>query len=269
MITHDVRPLAVVLLSLLHPVVAIAEQVTEPKPLSAAHAHNDYAHPRPLLDALDHGFCSIEADIWLVGGKLLVGHSLLELRPERTLESLYLRPLAERCRQREGWVYDRGRTVTLLVDLKSTGGNTYPALQKELANYRQLFTQRDDKTPPAIEVIITGDRPVELIKADAQRLGSIDGRRQDLDSDQPASLIPLVSENWTSHFTWRGVGAMPNAERAKLRKFANMAHAKGRRLRFWATPDNEAVWTELQAAGVDLIGTDDLDKLQDFLTTPD
>ena len=66
-----------------------AEQL--PVPLPQAHAHNDYHHPRPLLDALDHGFCGVEADIFLVDGELLVGHDRTELKPERTLESLYLR----------------------------------------------------------------------------------------------------------------------------------------------------------------------------------
>jgi len=32
-------------------------------PLARAHAHNDYLHPRPMLDALDAGFTSVEADI--------------------------------------------------------------------------------------------------------------------------------------------------------------------------------------------------------------
>ena len=32
-------------------------------PLARAHAHNDYEHPRPLRDALDHGFTSVEADV--------------------------------------------------------------------------------------------------------------------------------------------------------------------------------------------------------------
>ena len=49
-------------------------------PLRHAHAHNDYEHKRPLFDALDRGFCSIEADIYLVGGELLVGHTPLDLR---------------------------------------------------------------------------------------------------------------------------------------------------------------------------------------------
>src|SRR5262245_17162471 len=59
------------------------------KPQTRLHAHNDYEHPRPLLDALDHGFCSIEADIFLVDGQLLVAHDRTSLSPERTLEKLY------------------------------------------------------------------------------------------------------------------------------------------------------------------------------------
>src|SRR6266571_3355435 len=43
----------------------------DPMPLIHAHAHNDYEHARPLFDALDRGFCSVEADIYLVDGQLL------------------------------------------------------------------------------------------------------------------------------------------------------------------------------------------------------
>ena len=46
----------------------------ELEPIRQGHAHNDYEHERPLFDALDNGFCSIEVDIFLVGGKFLVGH---------------------------------------------------------------------------------------------------------------------------------------------------------------------------------------------------
>ena len=42
----------------------------EPTPLIRAHAHNDYEHTRPLFDALDHGFGSVEADVHLVDGRL-------------------------------------------------------------------------------------------------------------------------------------------------------------------------------------------------------
>ena len=55
-------------------VVATACGAGEVIPLPRAHAHNDYRHERPLFDALDHGFCSVEADIFLVEGQLLIGH---------------------------------------------------------------------------------------------------------------------------------------------------------------------------------------------------
>ena len=58
------------------------------EPLAQAHAHNDYLHARPLFDALDHGFASVEADIFLVDGKLLVGHAKSELKADRTLQAL-------------------------------------------------------------------------------------------------------------------------------------------------------------------------------------
>jgi glycerophosphoryl diester phosphodiesterase len=49
-----------------------------------------------------------------------------------------------------------------------------------------------------------------------------------------------------------------------LRELVSQAHAKGRRVRFWATPENPKLWNELRAAQVDLIGTDNLGKLADF-----
>src|SRR3954469_3522630 len=76
-------------------------------PLPNAHAHNDYEHARPLLDALDHGFTSVEADVYTIRGVLLVGHDREALTPERTLEKLYLVPLAERVQENHGHVYAR------------------------------------------------------------------------------------------------------------------------------------------------------------------
>ncbi|MGI9240008.1 MAG: hypothetical protein ACR2RV_04365, partial [Verrucomicrobiales bacterium] len=75
------------------------------EPLQQAHAHNDYEHERPLHDALEHGFCGVEADIYLVGGELLVAHDRKDLKPERTLQALYLDPLQKRVEANGGQVY--------------------------------------------------------------------------------------------------------------------------------------------------------------------
>src|SRR5215212_7420284 len=87
----------------------------ELKPLVHAHAHNDYEHARPLFDALDHGFCSVEADIHLVDGALLVAHDADKVDPKRTLESLYLEPLRARVQKNAGRVHSNGPPFLLMI----------------------------------------------------------------------------------------------------------------------------------------------------------
>jgi hypothetical protein len=244
-----------------------AARAETPQPLAQAHAHNDYLHERPLLDALDHGFTSVEADVFLVDGKLLVAHTRRELAPERTLEALYLEPLRERVRSHGGSVYPGSGRFHLLVDLKSGGVPTYTALAKVLAEYADIVSSVHDGKldQKAVDVSISGDRPIKLISEESLRYAGIDGRMSDLDSKLPAHLMPLVSDNWALHFKWRGVGPFSDAERKKLHDAVARAHAGGRRIRFWATPDNVAMWRELHAAGVDMINTDDLAGLEQFL----
>ena len=243
------------------------------RPLPRAHAHNDYEHQRPLADALSHGFTSIEADIYLVGGELLVAHDPEDIVAGRTLQSLYLDPLTRRVRANHGRVH-RGsdQPLQLLVDIKNTGAATYTQLDTVLRRYRSILTtyRNGRVVPGAVTVVVSGDRPRDLMAAQRVRHAFYDGRSADLNSGAPAGLIPLISDNWNNLFTWRGVGPMPAAERAKLRQFVRDAHAAGQRVRFWATPDTagpqrEAVWRELVAADVDHINTDDLAGLEAFL----
>jgi hypothetical protein len=239
-----------------------------PQALRGAHAHNDYYHKRPLFDALERGFVSIEADVFLVDGELLVGHYAHELRPERSLEKLYLAPLRKHIESNGGRVFVGDEQLTLLVDFKTDGPAAYAALAKLLEKYDDVFSTRlDGKLQPgAVQVIVTGNRPIETIAADESRRVAVDGRLADFQGETPQELYPLVSESWTSHFKWRGVGPIPSRERDRLRQIAEQVHNKGSLLRFWATPDKPAVWSELQAAGVDVIGADDLDALRKFLS---
>lgn len=231
-----------------------------------AHAHNDYLHARPLLDAVDNGFCSVEADVVLVKGQLLVAHTFLGLRPQRTLKALYLDPLQKLVQQNGGSVHGDGTPFTLLIDFKTDGESTYRAVDKLLETYPGLFASSKDgveKKGPVI-AIASGSRPTQAIAADVSRFIGIDGRIPDLHSKRSESLMPLISDNWRNHFTWRGKGEMPVDEQAKLVAMVKQAHQAQRRLRFWASPDVEAVWKELDSAGVDLINTDDLPGLRRY-----
>jgi glycerophosphoryl diester phosphodiesterase len=238
----------------------------QPTPLIHAHAHNDYEHARPLFDALDHGFCSVEADIYLVDGQLLVAHDRNKVKPERTLQALYLDPLRERVKKNGGQVYPGTTDFTLLIDVKSDAEKTYAVLRDVLKQYADLLTVfRPEATESkAITAIISGNRARNVMAAEMLRYAALDGRLPDLDGNIPKHLIPLVSDNWQNAFKWRGTGPMPDDEKQKLEQIVARAHQQGRRVRFWATPDQPDFWRELQSAGVDLLNVDDLAGLQRF-----
>lgn len=238
-------------------------------PLPRAHAHNDYEHPRPLLDALEHGFCSVEADVHLVDGQLLVAHDRDQVRADRTLERLYLEPLQDRVRRNRGRVYRRGPEFSLMIDIKGDAEATYAALRPVLGRYAGMLTrfEGDRVHRNAVTIVLSGNRPRQRVEAERKRYVALDGRLEDLGTGASAALVPWISSNWTLSFRWRGEGPMPGPERRSLREIVSKAHREGRRVRFWATPDSPLVWRELVAAKVDLINTDDLPGLQRFLTT--
>jgi Glycerophosphoryl diester phosphodiesterase family len=249
---------------------AAAQKKTRPVPLLRAHAHNDYEHARPLLDALDRGFCSVEADIWLVDGRLFVAHDLEGVRPERTLQSLYLEPLRVRVERNGGRVFSGGPSLMLLIDVKSGATNTYAALRQVLQQYTNMLTRfyptRTETN--AITVVISGNRARGLMASEEVRFAAYDGRIADLDSGAPPQFIPLISDNWVNLFTWKAgatEGPLPAEEKQKLKNLVQRTHAQGRLLRLWGAPDKPAAWAALLDAGVDLINTDDLAGLQQFL----
>lgn len=268
-----------------HADTSVSEQ---PVALAQAHAHNDYEHPRPLLDALDQGFMSVEADVFaaplppdvvtmlpvnLPGlSTLYVAHDPQDIRPQRTLRNLYLDPLWERY-QSDGQLYpDQVAPLQLLVDFKTDAETTWLVLEPILADYAPMLTRLVDGVVEEgmVTVVISGNRPTATMASQGRRLAFIDGRLGDLESPSPVELMPLISDNWGNHFSWRGVGPMPEDERAMLLGSIERTHALGARIRFWATPDTpgparEAVWSVLADAGLDHINTDDLEGLAQFL----
>lgn len=233
-----------------------------------AHAHNDYEHDTPLLDALSHGFCSIEADIFLVGtSSLLVAHDLPAVDPQRSLQSLYLDPLADLAAANGGTILESGEPLTLLVDVKSGAAATWPVLDAVLASYGTLFTRWDSgvATEGAVTAIVSGARDRAAMEAAATRHAAMDGRVSDLGTGAPLDLIPLISDNWAFVVGWSGQDEISDEEHAAIAQHVADAHGEGRRLRYWGTPALEDVWREQAKAGVDLLGADDLEAMEEFL----
>jgi hypothetical protein len=229
------------------------------------HAHNDYVHKRALHDALAAGCSSVEADIFLIDGALRVGHERFLLR-DGTLQSLYLDPLREIVVRNGGYVQSRGERFWLLIDIKAESAAVYAELRRVLADYRDMLTGWRDgvESPGAITIVLSGDRPRAQAAAERERYVAIDGRLRDLEDNPPPTLVPWISDAWSTAFAWNGKESMPDDQRAKLRAIAAQAHAQGRMLRLWGTPDRPEVWEELAAAAVDWISTDRLTEFANW-----
>lgn len=245
--------------------------VSVPQPLRQAHAHNDYDHRRPLFDALAYGFTSIEADVILKKDTLFVAHDPEDIRSERTLQTLYLDPLYELFQKNGKAIYPGWPTLYLMIDIKSDADSTYHILHPLLSAYREMVTtwEGPTKNEKAVTVILSGNRPVDLLKKSSLRFAALDGRLENLQDDS-AEYFPWISESWTSHFEWRGVGEMSEDEKAKLSDIVQRAHRNGQLVRFWSTDFTPlaahlAMWDMLLANGVDLINTDDLKGLSNYL----
>jgi hypothetical protein len=237
-----------------------------------AHSHNDYEHERPLFDALDCKFKSIEADVYSVGDSLYVAHDFNQIKPGRTLRQLYLEPLKNEIIKNKGSVYGNGEEVILFIDIKDNALKTYQNLHRILTEYKSHLTSfaHEKKKQGSIMVVVSGNRPFEFMQSQTIRYAGFDGRLENLDSGISPNLMPVVSDNWAKYFKWDGTGKMPEEENLKLKNYAEKAKKQGYILRFWNTPNRtaeqrKAVWTELKNAEVGLIGVDELKELREFL----
>ena len=237
-------------------------------PLEQGHSHNDYWRPNPLFDALSLGFKSVEADVFLVDSALLVGHERAALRPDRTLESLYLDPLRRLGAAR----YARPAELWLFVDFKTAGPATYARLRRVLTRYETLLTTPQNPRANGVHIILTGGYPRAEVLADASRLVFLDGQLPTDLKPELAAVLPTVNADWQAHFRWEGRGPQPAAEAAQLRQWDALARHTGQKLRFWnlpaATPaQRRAVWRALLAYPSLLVGADELAELSQDITT--
>lgn len=230
-------------------------------PHQRAHAHNDYEHARPLWDALQYGFISVEADVHLVDNRLLVSHG----RPKKdanTLQQLYLKPL-DSLLSKQGSIY-RGfeGTFYLMIDCKTEAETTYRALQKELERYTKL---RCTSSHCPVRIFISGNRAVNSVLTEINSNISLDGRPDDLGKGISADKMPVVSDNFSNWSSWNGKSELQSHDLERIRDLVQRVHAEGKKLRLWAIPDNEKCWSALMDAGVDFINTNRLRELHEFL----
>lgn len=260
----NLKKVVLIVLLFTCPLFAAAQFTT----LANGFAHNDYRHKRPLFDAETNGYTHIEADVFLHDNKLVVAHINPYFKKKRTLENLYLAPLFAQVEANNGSVYaGNDQTVTLMIDIKTDARKTYAALQPVLEKYKSMLSSYDEGkvTMRAVTIVLSGNKPYDNVKAADNRLVFIDEDLRKVQRDTVANVARMASCKYSKLIKWKGNGCMSAREKERLLSYVNLAHKNGDQVRLWASPDNKVVWKEILSCGVDLINTDKLGTLKDFL----
>ena len=93
----------------------------------------------------------------------------------------------------------------------------------------------------------------------------IDGRPGDLGNGFTVEMEPVVSDHYKNWSSWSGQAPPSEKDLLRIIELAKRVHAEGKKLRLWAIPDNPLAWEALLNAGVDLVNTDHLAELNEFL----
>lgn len=246
---------------------AISRGASNCPPASAVpylHSHNDYLRDHPLFDALRFNFDSVEADVWFIDGELRVGHDRGSTRPHLTLESEYLVPMFGLFRKNHGWVRSDHKNLGLLIECKSEPVSCYGALRQVLPRFKAMLTVYEaGKTKPgAVTAILTGHHHMDVrmaVASEMTRYIALDGHLSDLNSTAPADLIPWVSASWSD------MASYSNLDMSRAAQAACAARRQGRKLRIYDGPDETHEWGMECAAGVDILSTDHLTGMRNFL----
>lgn len=225
-----------------------------------AHSHNDYKQPHPFITAYNAAFGSIEVDVFLRDGQLLVAHDTAEITPINTLKRMYLDPLAERIQSNRGTIYaNPSRQLILMIDIKEDAATTIKTLIEILDDYPAL---RNCKT---LQLVITGNQPVDGLFNAYPAYLYFDGNLKKAYSKEAFKRIALFSDNFKNYSKWNGVGPLPATDKKRLDSAINYAHAVNKPIRFWGAPDVPLTWKEFMLRGIDYINTDNILPLTSFI----
>ncbi len=238
-------------------------------PLPLAHSHNDYERLNPLEDALTNGFTSVEADVLFIYGKLYVGHNMPKKKrhPLKTLTKQYLKPLYKRFKANNGEIYKGYEgDFYLWIDIKFEPQRAYAALRERLYPFREMLTyyEKGKLHQGKVTVILSGERPFRNLLFDNLQLMTLDGRPSDLSKNYATRLMPFISEHAGKVCQVKDYDEVGAKEIQRIYELVAKAKKQGKKVRLWATPEDEKLWEELEKAGVGLINTDDLGRLRRY-----
>ena len=227
-------------------------------PLSAAaqfpvilHSHNDYNRTVPFWEAYSQHCTSIEADVFLHEGEILVAHNREDVSADRSLRALYIEPIVKLFRSGGGRLWEESDDrLILLVDLKTA--EAMPGVVQILEEYPDVFA-----SPKGVQVVISGDVIAPEAYDQYPSYIYFDGRFTDHYTPQQLARVGMISADFRDFARkWNGKGRMIDAELEPVKAAIAKAHEMGKPIRFWGTPEGTTAYFTFWKLGVDIINTD-------------
>lgn len=222
-----------------------------------AHSHNDYKNNIPFYRAYEKGFGSIEADVYAVKGQLMVAHDKKEISAKRSLKILYIDPLIEKL------IRDPQRHLRLLIEIKEDYKAVLPLVITELKPLEKYFAYEGH--PGRLSIVMTGAVPPAAVMPNYPDWMSFDVDHLDGFTAAQWKKIGLVSFPLSKYVHWNGKGVFNTEEIKRVKGGIDSVHNAGKKVRFFETPDTKSSWLAMLRLGVDVIGTDDIEGLGNFL----
>ena len=216
----------------------------------AVHSHNDYLQPVPFWDAFSAGCASIEVDVILQEGGLMVAHEKESIQAPRTFENLYLKPI----QQGVDLGLIKEFNFHLLVDIKTEAYSTLDLLVKQTQPYAPILYSPEN--PSGLKLIISGGRPKAADYVKYPSWIFFDYQSKELTAELPWEKIGMVSLSFPRFSVWNGKGRIVESQRQQLQAFIDLVHSFDRPVRFWASPDGKTAWRAFHEMGIDYINTD-------------
>ncbi|KAH1724194.1 hypothetical protein KXX25_000811 [Aspergillus fumigatus] len=225
------------------------------------HSHNDYWRSVPLYEALAAGCTGVEADVWLEGSDLLVGHGKRSLTPDHSSANS------------SAGVFETDPTtsLTLLIDIKSDGNATWPVLLDQLAPLRSggWLSHRNGTSKTLVNgpvtVVGTGNTLFDLVLAEEDRYVFFDAPLDELAQN---STYTAENSYYASVSLQKSVGVVwpwgpTDNQKQAMQKMISAASERGLLARFWSIPSwpvslRMRLWRFLVDSGVGMLNVDDV-----------
>ncbi|OBT58539.1 hypothetical protein VE04_02158 [Pseudogymnoascus sp. 24MN13] len=266
------------------------------------HSHNDYWRTVPLFSALLAGCISVEADVWLFPSveTLFIGHNTASLTDNRTFTSLYVDPLVKILEDNNpktefnsgsmNGVFDAdsSQSLTLLVDVKTDGTQTWAEVLRELQPLRErgwlTFMENSTVHQRPITVVGTGNTPFDVL--------TFNSTYRDRDANGVASKTTAITtpggqgttgtsatDSYTSLNSFYAstsfeevLGKMwffnlSDEQKETIRGQIRGAKRRGLKARYWDQPTwpmhvRNEIWKFLWEEGVAVLNVDDIEGVK-------